>query len=110
MKWLIARIRYAWETMRMRWIGRKLGRKTGLDINGAFKRGEAARDRAYGRALLVDPTDQEAALQAGEDAMTAQFADSLSVRRKRLPRVLCVTRQKRHATPSARGRAGRSGR
>jgi hypothetical protein len=66
--------------VKLRWLGWRLGRRMGLDINGAFRRADAAEKRAQERALLIDPTDRDAMKRAGDQA----HADSLDREPRRM--------------------------
>jgi hypothetical protein len=76
--WLWWCLKFCYFRARHRWIGWRLGRRIGLDVNSAFRRAEEAGELARGRALLTDPSDPEAAERARREAHGTELARSLS--------------------------------
>lgn len=66
-------VEFWWLTIKLRWLGFRLRRRTGVNFNARHRRAELARRRAYDRALLIDPTDREAAERAGGQAFRDTF-------------------------------------
>ena len=65
--WAGAQVRLRLSEWQMRRAARRFRDRTGVDVLAA----EAAQQRAYDRALLVDPDDLEAAKRAGLEALAA---------------------------------------
>lgn len=65
---MICRIRLFLLTVKFRWLAWRISRRVGFNVGAALREADAAGQRAFDRALLIDPTDTAAAERARNEA------------------------------------------